>query len=57
MAQHQSDEFNRTTALAQQTADANTDERTRIANYNNQLLASDFNTKINAKEKYNLNRT
>ena len=57
MAQRQSDEFNRTTELAQQKADANTTERTRIANYNREQLAADFNSKINAKQKYNLNKT
>lgn len=57
MAQRQSDEFNRKTELAQQTADANTDGRTRIANYNREQLAADFNSKLNAKQKYNLNKT
>jgi hypothetical protein len=57
MAQRQSDEFNRKTELAQQKADANTNERTRIANYNREQLAADFNSKLNAKQKYNLNKT
>lgn len=57
MAQRQSDEFNRTTELAQQKADASTNERTRIANYNREQLAADFNSKLNAKQKYNLNKT
>lgn len=57
MTQRQSDEFNRKTELAQQKADANTDERTRIANYNREQLAADFNSKLNAKQKYNLNKT
>lgn len=57
MTQRQSDEFNRKTELAQQKADANINERTRIANYNSEQLAADFNSKLAAKQKYNLNKT